>query len=424
MQNQWKSSGTVAEIQGLYGPLQVLEGKIQQVWALQQIQKGDWRTRQGHLLRVRSPGLWNRGAGPDFREAVIELDGEVRLGDVELHLYREDWWRHGHEHDPAFDSVVLHVVLFAGGMEREVRTAGGGLPDEWVIGPWMREDLESVTGGVPGLFGELVPELREWIEDDTAETVLKRLKIGADRRWQDKVSMARCLLSSAGWAEGLHRMTLFYLGFPFNRRPFYAMAEAFPLDAWQKQSLLDDLRVRWANSVKWGLGRPANRAETRLSQYLALNEAVPDWVDRLAVTRAGLAEAVMGAGNVSTPDMRRMGRLKEWECWLQTEVLGNQFNDSLRNRIWIDVFLPMLSAGTCLAEEIAALLWFHAKPGPFPDAYRGMLGLAGVGISRDFPHCNGWIQGLYWAEEQLRLERIRRSVGWGPDPLPKPGLTS
>jgi hypothetical protein len=410
MQKRENFSGSVAEIQGLYGPLQVLEGKIQQVWALQQIQKGDWQTRRGQRLRVRSPGLWNRGAGPDFREAVIEVDGEVRLGDIELHLYREDWWRHGHGQDPAFNGVVLHVVLFAGGMDRQVRTAAGGFPEEWVMGPWMREDLESVTGGQPGLFGELVPELREWIEDDAPETVLERLKVGADRRWQDKVSMARCLMSSCGWAEGLHRMVLFYLGFPFNRRPFYAMAEAYPLEAWRGRNLLECLQVRWADSVKWGLGRPANRAETRLCQYLDLNEAVPDWADRLAAFPTKLAERIVDVGDRPTSEIRRMGQLTDWESWLRKEVLGEQLNDSLRNRIWIDVFLPMLAAGTGLAVEVAAILWFHSKPGPYPEAYRGMLGLAGVGLNRDLPHCNGWVQGLYWAEEQLRLERIRRSV--------------
>jgi hypothetical protein len=418
MQFRTYPTSSVSEIQGLYGPLQVLEGKVQQVWALQQIQKGAWRTRSGRTLRVKSPGIWNRGAGPDFKEAVIEVDGEPRVGDVELHLYREDWWRHGHDADPAFNGVVLHVVLFAGGMDRPIRTAGGRLLEEWIMGPWMREDLESVTGGEPGLFGELVPELREWIEADPPETVRTRLKAGADRRWQDKVSMARCLLETHGWGGGLHRMVLFYLGFPFNRRPFYAMAEAYPMEAWCSRGLLKELRTRWADTVKWGLGRPANRAETRLRQYLDLNKAVPDWAERLALLPSELAARAGETGDAGTPRVRRHARLTDWDDWLTKTVLGDCLNDSLRNRLWIDVFLPLLAVGADLPGEVAAILWVHARPGPFPDAYRPMLGLAGIGVSRELPHANGWIQGLYWAEEQLRLERIRRSVGAGPGAEP------
>lgn len=423
MKKRSSHSGLLAEVQGLYGPLQVLEGKIQQVWALQEIRRQDWQTRGGLPLRVLFPGNWNRGAGPDFREAVIEVDGETRLGDIELHLYREDWWRHGHHLDPAFDGVVLHVVLFAGGMDREVLTASGRMPEEWVMGPWMREDLESVSGGEPGLFGELVPELKEWMEVDAPETVLTRLKIGADRRWQDKVSMARCLLESHGWRGGLHRMMLFYLGFPFNRRPFFEMAEVFPMQSWRDRSLMGELRVRWATGVKWGLGRPANRAEARLRQYFDLNQSAPDWADglmKLPDEFVDRATAMEDKGD--TRAVRRNGCFKQLDIWLTRDVLGNQLNDSLRNRLWIDVFLPLLVARASLPDESGAILWFHAKPGSFPHAYRAMLALAGIGIPGNHPHCNGWIQGLYWAEEQLRLERVRRSLGTGT--APKPGLTS
>lgn len=31
---------------------------------------------------------------------------------MELHLHEEDWAAHKHEVDPAYDRVVLHVVLF------------------------------------------------------------------------------------------------------------------------------------------------------------------------------------------------------------------------------------------------------------------------------------------------------------------------
>ncbi|HSH08937.1 MAG TPA: DUF2851 family protein, partial [Oceanipulchritudo sp.] len=393
-----------------------LEGRIQQVWALQQLQEGDWRTRSGHGLKVRFPGRWNRGAGPDFREAVIELDGEVRVGDIEIHLYREDWWRHGHDHDPAYNGVLLHVVLFAGGMERPIETAKGRLPEEWVMGPWMREDLESVSGGEPGLFGELVPELREWMESDQPQAIRERLKAGADRRWQDKEAMARCLHDGAGWRGGLHRMVLYYLGFPFNRRPFFEMAEAYPLELWREEGLLEDLCARWEQSVRWGLGRPANRARRRLTGYLHLNHEVPDWPERLRQPPSGLLgclrETLLGVRDgLETRTVRRLARISDWREWLIHPVLGGVLGGSLVDRLWIDVFLPFLVVDGQIGRESAAALWLHWVPAACPDAYGELFKLAGIQLDPQLPLCNAWVQGLLWLEDQLRTERIRTSTG-------------
>lgn len=417
----------VAEIQGLYGPLQLLAGKVQQVWALQQIQHGEWRTRSGARVKIRQSGHWNRGAGPDFLEAVIELDGEVRVGDVELHLYREDWWRHGHHLDPAYDSVVLHAVLFAGGLEREIRTAGGKPVEEWVLGPWLREDLESVVGGEPGLYGELAPELREWMEADQPEQVRQRLKIGADRRWQDKESMARCLLREQGWKQGLHLMTLFYLGYPFNRQAFYAMGEALGPEAWRQPGLLEAVKETWAEGVRWNAGRPANRAAKRLQAYVDVNHAAPDWFERLANPPLKLlpqdgAAGQSALGEWPTGEIRRAWQFGVWRRWLQREVFGAAFSASVVDRLWIDVFLPMLAADERLPPASAAALWFHARPGMFPDAYPGLLKVGGIHLHQGYPVCNGWLQGLVWVDDQLRLERIRTSLGQAS--APKRCLTS
>ena len=421
---RWEGSFEVCEIQGLYGPLQVLEGKVQQIWALQEMQRGDWRTVTGARLKVLRPGTWNRGRGPDFREALIEVEGKRIPGDVELHLYREDWWRHGHDRDAGYNRVVLHVVLFAGGMERPVVTAGGETLEEWVMGPWMREDLESVAGGEPGLFGELAPELRDWLQAEPVERVRERLSLAADRRWEEKEAMARCLLSNHGWEGGLHRMMLFHLGYPLNRRPFYEMAEAFGMEAWREGELLECLRSLWEGAVQWNSGRPANRPGRRLAEYLLLNREVPDWSERLRSFPVSLEKPFRDLAGVElrsakTPAIRRAWKLKTWRKWLREEVFGGILNPSLVDRLWIDVVLPILTAGDRIERQGGALFWFHAQPGSFPDGYRFLLRDSGVVEGGEYPLCNGWIQGLIRMDDQLRLERIRSWSG-GLSPASQP----
>jgi len=414
MTPSWKSNGRVLEIQGLYGPLQVLENRIQQVWALQLCQPGQWFTSSGRKLGVIEPGRWNRGSGPDFREAILELDGERISGDVELHLYREDWWRHGHHLDPAFSGVILHVVLFAGGMERPIKCLDGKCTEEWVLGPWLREDIESVTGGDPGLFGEFCPELREWLEEDGPESASDRLHLGADRRWQDKVSLARCLLTEFGWEGALHRIVLFYLGVPYNRRSFYAIAECYPPQSWRSRSLPSLIRSEWDSPVQWNLGRPANRPIVRLRQYQALHDSSPNWMSRLETPLLKLGPHTMPGEDLQrcgTRSVRRKLCLPDWIRWLDEVIHGGALNAGLRNRLWIDAYLPLLAVHGRIEGQRAALLWQHSHAASFPDAYRDLL--ADTGITGRYGQLlsNSLIQGLFWAEDQLRLERVRRSLG-------------
>ncbi len=68
-------------------------------------------TQDGRSVRVIYPGMSSGGAGPDYKDAVLSFEGDgVVRGDVELHVHYEDWRRHGHNTDHAYDRVVLHVV--------------------------------------------------------------------------------------------------------------------------------------------------------------------------------------------------------------------------------------------------------------------------------------------------------------------------
>ncbi len=65
----------------------------------------------GGVIRVISPGRWNHGPGPDFRDAqILDADGRARRGDVELHLEPRAWLQHGHAADPAYANLLLHLV--------------------------------------------------------------------------------------------------------------------------------------------------------------------------------------------------------------------------------------------------------------------------------------------------------------------------
>lgn len=75
-------------------------------------------------MRVVNPGILNLDSGPDFFNARLDFGDGVWAGNIEIHVKASDWYRHGHDTDPAYDTVLLHVV---GVYDKEV-TDGTGKP--------------------------------------------------------------------------------------------------------------------------------------------------------------------------------------------------------------------------------------------------------------------------------------------------------
>lgn len=83
---------------------------MQFVWQHRLWDNANLTTADGKRVRIIHPGTLNTDAGPDFFNASIEIDGQRWAGNVEIHVKASDWYRHGHDHDLAYDSVILHVV--------------------------------------------------------------------------------------------------------------------------------------------------------------------------------------------------------------------------------------------------------------------------------------------------------------------------
>lgn len=57
-----------------------------------------------------NPGLHNTNAGPDFLEAKLKIAETTWVGNVEIHVRASDFILHGHETDPNYEKLILHVV--------------------------------------------------------------------------------------------------------------------------------------------------------------------------------------------------------------------------------------------------------------------------------------------------------------------------
>jgi hypothetical protein len=99
-----------------------MEQLLQYVWKHKILPLGELRTTDGRSVEVIDTGLQNRNAGPDFFNAKVKIGGTLWVGNVEIHDKSSDWCLHGHDHDSAYDNVVLHVASI---IDSEVQTANG-----------------------------------------------------------------------------------------------------------------------------------------------------------------------------------------------------------------------------------------------------------------------------------------------------------
>lgn len=90
--------------------LQVPEAFVAWLWEHRQLAP-ELMAASGQRVQVIFPGRRGGGWGPDFRGALIAIDGIPIHGDVEVHLRTRDWRHHRHDRDPAYGATVLHVVL-------------------------------------------------------------------------------------------------------------------------------------------------------------------------------------------------------------------------------------------------------------------------------------------------------------------------
>ncbi len=80
------------------------------IWKNKLFNSDTLSTAKGEVLHIIHPGFHNTDSGPDFFDAKIKIGDITWAGNVEIHSKSSDWYVHGHEKDPAYDNVILHVV--------------------------------------------------------------------------------------------------------------------------------------------------------------------------------------------------------------------------------------------------------------------------------------------------------------------------
>lgn len=203
-----------------------MEKLMHYVWQHKLWTGADMTTVDGRRLRVIDPGLHNNDAGPDFFNAKIIIGDRLWCGNVEIHVRASDWMRHNHQNDPAYDSVILHVVAVD---DMRISHSDGREIDQTVMTcapDFSRRYAELVdSGGADRLScaGELSSVPSIYINDWLTSLGYERLNDKSDR------IAALVERFNGSWADALYVTLARALGFGVNSDAFERLALATPL---------------------------------------------------------------------------------------------------------------------------------------------------------------------------------------------------
>ncbi|MCP5530784.1 MAG: DUF2851 family protein [Opitutaceae bacterium] len=380
---------TVAEVQGLYGPFTFSERLLQKIWDRGDFDEQRLVTPDGRPVVVVDRGRWNGLAGPDFLQARIRVGDTFKTGDVELHLYVEDWVAHRHAKDPAYRDVCLHVVLFPPVAAHQTIGGDGGVIPVVALLPVLRHDLEEYAAedAVELMANRGCDQLRERLRESTPAQIHERVVQGAMRRWQRKVHFAKLRIERLGLAEACHQTAMEVLGYRFNRVPMLNLAARHPLAKWSAVSpeaievMLIEEHANWAR----GGVRPANQPRRRLQQYAQWVGACPAWPAELLKAGARWPRVDL---NAATRSARSSAGLSVIKLYIADHLCGGALGGTRLDTMICDAMLPLVSAAS--GRDLAGL-WWHWWPGDWPGFAEAARAEVGRVMS---PFCQGAVQGL------------------------------
>ncbi len=282
------------------------------LWQYQYFTTTQLLTTDGEAVQVLHPGFRNYNAGPDFTNARLLIGGQEWGGTVEMHTKTTDWLAHRHQHDRAYDNVILHVVWQddqPATSRRVERTNGTPLP---TLALQTLTDPALLTRyGTLADSPDAIPCASQFrsVQPLRLTSMLDKAML---QRLERKATGVHELFEQCGsdWEETAYRLLAINMGFKINADPMAQLSRAVPLKAMLKHrdvllqaeamlfgtaGMLDTVeqpdeyvamlqreyrflaakyqladRQVTAHAWKWGKLRPANFPTLRLAQLARL----------------------------------------------------------------------------------------------------------------------------------------------------------
>lgn len=256
------------------------ENFLQYIWEKQLIKHEGLRTTCGKEITVIHPGVLNKHDGPDFLNAEIMIDGLKWHGAVEIHTEAKDWNIHGHQDDPKYNQVILHVVL---NKTLNIFTENNSSPYTLNILGYLTKNLHQHVEKMA--TAEELPcsgNIQYLNADIFAAQVRKAQREYFQKKSHDFLAFYDPHLPpSEAWTKALIISVFDGFGISNNREPMVLLAKKILVhgipgegfEKWLKRIKKTEAELLEENLLVWNLkgSRPANHPKVRIPQAAQLS---------------------------------------------------------------------------------------------------------------------------------------------------------
>lgn len=199
------------------------EELLHYIWKFRLYSHKDLKTTCGDKIEIIDPGMLNNNAGPDFFNAKIRIGDKMWAGDVEIHHSSDEWKKHKHHTNKAYNSVILHVTENA---SEEVFNEGGlkVAQFEMAIPEKIRSDAEFL------LFNNNSLKCGSYIGNISRKLIRNYMDVLAIERLERKTNDIFKHLErfNNSWNDVLYVLLSRNFGFGLNSNEFERLAISLP----------------------------------------------------------------------------------------------------------------------------------------------------------------------------------------------------
>lgn len=193
------------------------------IWQFQKFNNLSLTTNDGQPIQVYAIGNYNTDAGPDFLNAKLSIGDITWYGHVELHLRSSDWNRHRHQHDEAYNNVVLHVVWEH---DEEVQMASGQVLPVLELQNRIKPELLKKCNQLIK-SPEKIPCASQLDQVKDIDKLSMLEQVGVMRLKQKSEYVLQLLNKNNGsWEETTYQLLAKNFGFKKNEEPFLKLAQS------------------------------------------------------------------------------------------------------------------------------------------------------------------------------------------------------
>lgn len=303
------------------------EAFLQWIWENLLFDFSALKTTCGKEVQIYEQGILNTSDGPDFKHAVVGIEGLRWHGDIEIHTKSSHWKAHGHQHNAEFNTVVLHVV--AEDNPQQVFTQNGSAPLTLNLLPCLSRELHLFLKSfdrpenLPCSSGlHFISEEAFYQQLERAHTEYFEKKADDFLRYYNPG-----LIPSKAWKHALIISLWDGLGISHNREPMRKTAEKL-LTCWDGKNVEKGIENAFkaagfrdaVSEANWNYKsvRPANHPRQRIPEAVRLTSQIME----------------QPFGELLTPRSVEL-----WQNWLAESALKNTSRFQI---LFGTVYLPSL----------------------------------------------------------------------------------